>query len=226
MSWFFAASVFITLPWTQLNVAVRWQRRGVRMYDVFVTVTPEGQFAHKWLQHWTCVATPTRLCSEFQTSLIICTRKVGYVLFSYLLFMHSPSPTTTTSRQHCHPLSARPEDLLLIKPANQTETDRTAGDGAERESVLHFPESILQQVFLYADKVSHIFILEAAVKNSNSRLKQCLCEYVCALSSLCMHECIEGGRTTIIRGCRFGALSKVTVLFFFSLSSKKGGEVE
>lgn len=42
------------------------------------------------------------------------------------------------------------------------------GREQRREGVLHFPESVSQQCLLYGNRVSHIFILEAAAKDSNS----------------------------------------------------------
>lgn len=38
----------------------------------------------------------------------------------------------------------------------------------EGERVPHFPESVLLQCLLYGNRVSHIFILEAAAKDSTS----------------------------------------------------------
>lgn len=93
--------------------------------------------------------------------------EVGYVLFSYLnIHPHPLHAQPATTRHLCHPLSAGPEDLLLIKPANQRESEW--GREQRMKRFLHLPEIDLQQCLLYGNRVSHIFILEAVAKDRSS----------------------------------------------------------
>lgn len=79
-----------------------------------------------------------------------------------------PQPPTT--RQLCHPLSARPEDLLLIKPANHRAGERgreRMGEGVKEKESSSLSRKCFTAV-LYGNGVSHIFIVEATAKDSNS----------------------------------------------------------